>query len=364
MKFFTYIPLLVGASITTSTAESTDQHHQSGHLHCNRPDLHAPISIMGDHVHHKGDWMLSYRLMFMEMDDLYMGNDRISPGTAFGATYTVAPTRMSMEMQMFGLMYAPTDNITLMAMLPYIDLEMDHMIFPGAAPLIGLNGGRPGFTTRSTGFGDLKLSSLIRIIDRDSHQLHGGIGISIPIGAINEQDLVPGPSGLLPRQLPAAMQLGSGTVDILPALTWVHRADDWSVGAQMRGVIRTMSNYHDYRLGDQFSIDTWASWKLANWCSISAGLGYLWEDELSGVQSDVGLNPPFAPARRTVTTAFSENYGGQRLEAIVGVSFMAPSGLLTGHRLAVDLRVPVWQDRNGIALGTNYTITAGWQYAF
>lgn len=31
----------------------------------NRPDGHAPIGIMGDHYHKKGEWMLSYRMMTM-----------------------------------------------------------------------------------------------------------------------------------------------------------------------------------------------------------------------------------------------------------------------------------------------------------
>jgi len=26
-----------------------------------RPDGHAPISVMGDHTHHKGEWMFSYK---------------------------------------------------------------------------------------------------------------------------------------------------------------------------------------------------------------------------------------------------------------------------------------------------------------
>ena len=363
MKFLNTIALLTGVTLTTSLAEKGDHQHIN-HQHGNRPDLHAPISIMGDHLHHKGGWMISHRFMFMEMDDLYLGNDRISPSTSFAANYTVTPTRMSMQMQMLGVMYAPTENITLMAMVPYIDLEMDHAIFPGAAPLIGLNGGRSGFTTRATGLGDLRLSSLFRIFTRENNSLHGAVGVSLPTGAINEQDLVPGPGGLLLRQLPAAMQLGSGTLDILPSLTWVHRGDDWSAGAQMRGVIRTMSNYHDYRLGDQFATDVWISWNATNSYSLSAGLGYLWEDELSGIQSDVGLNPPFAPTRRTVTTAFSENYGGQRIETILGVNLVAPSGPLEGHRFSFDLRIPLWQDRNGIALGTTYTVTAGWRYAF
>ncbi|NBD18196.1 MAG: hypothetical protein GVY04_19270 [Cyanobacteria bacterium] len=32
-----------------------------------RPDGHAPIGVMGDHVHGQGEWMLSYRYMFILM---------------------------------------------------------------------------------------------------------------------------------------------------------------------------------------------------------------------------------------------------------------------------------------------------------
>ncbi|MEM1085419.1 MAG: transporter [Verrucomicrobiota bacterium] len=354
--------LLLGASL--NTAHAADQEHQHHHHQHNSPLDHGPISIMGDHLHRASDWMISYRCMYMSMGDLYAGSSTVSPGQVFGANYTVAPTDMSMEMHMLGVMYAPTDRITLMAMLPYLDMEMDHLIFPGAAPLIGFNGGRPGFTTESSGIGDLKLSALIGILDQGRDKLHGGLGISIPTGSIGEKDLVPGPGGLLPRQLPAPMQLGSGTLDILPSLTWVHTAEKWSVGAQMRGVIRTGSNHHNYRLGDQLGFDTWASWAVCDWLSFSAGLGYLWEDQLSGTQTDLLFNPPFAPARRTVTTAFGENFGGQRIETIVGANFIVPCGPLEGHRLAIDCRLPLWQERNGVSLGVDYSLTVGWQYAF
>ena len=31
-----------------------------------RPDGHAPVSVMGDHTHNKGEWMFSYRFMSMD----------------------------------------------------------------------------------------------------------------------------------------------------------------------------------------------------------------------------------------------------------------------------------------------------------
>ena len=37
------------------------------HYDGGRADSHAPISVMGDHTHGKGEWMLSYRYMGMGM---------------------------------------------------------------------------------------------------------------------------------------------------------------------------------------------------------------------------------------------------------------------------------------------------------
>lgn len=329
-----------------------------------RPDGHAPISIMADHTHSAGEWMLSYRYMFMEMDGMYQGSNSISSTGVFANNYAVSPTRMTMDMHMIGAMYAPNDRITLSAMLPYVTREMDHLIAPGAAPLLMANNGSNTFTTESEGIGDLKLGALIRLIHEGSHHFHGGIGISLPTGSIGERDFIPGPGGLIQRQLPAAMQPGSGTLDLLPSLTYNYVADTWSAGVQGSGVIRTGKNAHGYRLGNSFDLTGWISYRATESISFSTGLNYRWEDELHGSQSDVSTQVPFGMMPRTVPTAFGENYGGQRIEALAGINFVIPGGPLRNHRLALDVRVPLWQDRNGISLNTDYTLTAGWQYAF
>lgn len=347
------IPLTLAFSLTTP--------HAGAHA---RPDDHAPISIMGEHTHAAGEWMLSYRHMFMDMDGMYRGSDEVAPAAVHGGGYVVSPARMTMDMHMLGMMFAPTDRVTLMAMLPYTDIEMDHLIAAGAAPLIGLNGGGRTFTTGSEGIGDLKFTALVDLFASGPHHLHAGAGVSLPTGSIGEKDLVPGPGGRLPRQLPASMQLGSGSLDVMPSLTYVYRAPCWSAGIQAGGTWRTETNHHDYRLGDRFDLKSWFAYKITPWLSLGGGLSYHWEDELAGVQSDIMRTPPFAPSMRAVPTAFGENYGGQRIEALAGVNVVIPDGPLTDHRLAADVRVPLWRDRNGYALGTDYTVTLGWQYAF
>ena len=40
-------------------------------------DSHGPISIMGDHIHKKNEFMFSYRLMKMEMNDILNGTKKL-----------------------------------------------------------------------------------------------------------------------------------------------------------------------------------------------------------------------------------------------------------------------------------------------
>ena len=64
-----------------------------------RPDSHAPISVMGEHTHNAGEWMLSYRYMYMDMEDNYVGDNHVSDRNVVspaGEGFIVTPTDMSM----------------------------------------------------------------------------------------------------------------------------------------------------------------------------------------------------------------------------------------------------------------------------
>jgi hypothetical protein len=50
-----------------------------------RPDSHAPIGVMGEHIHSEGEIMVSYRYMLMEMDGSLVGTDDISDQKNFRA---------------------------------------------------------------------------------------------------------------------------------------------------------------------------------------------------------------------------------------------------------------------------------------
>jgi hypothetical protein len=346
----------------THVSRETSQAMHAAHLL--RPDAYAPVSVMGDHTHHPGGLMVSYRLMSMNMDGMRHGTDGVSAAEVFAANYGVTPESMTMQMHMFGVMAAPTNDLTLMLMLTYRRQSMEHRIFAGAAPLLAANGGRDTFSASSEGLGDTSVTALYRLHDAGNHHVHAGLGLSLPTGAIDEIDDLPGPGGRIERQLPAPMQLGSGSLDLMPSLTYVYRGNQASFGLQARGVVHTHDNSHDYRLGDRLGVDSWIVCNVNSWCSVSAGLGYRWEDQMRGEQSDLITLLPPAFTRRSVPTAFSENSGGERVDGSIGVTFVRPRGRLAGHRLAVELRIPLYQDLNGYQLEVDSIVTIGWRKAF
>ena len=90
-----------------------------------RVDSHAPIGVMADHIHKKNELMLSYKYMFMEMDGNRDGTRSLSTADVL-ADFPVSPTDMDMEMHMIGIMFAPNDRLTLMGMIPYTLISMNH----------------------------------------------------------------------------------------------------------------------------------------------------------------------------------------------------------------------------------------------
>jgi hypothetical protein len=335
-----WIPAVIGVLCLTSVmpANAQEPKWSSG-----RPDGHAPIGVMGDHTHERGEMMLSYRYMYMDMDGNRTGTSEVTTADVL-ADYPVSPLSMPMNMSMFGLMYAPSNRVTLSFMLPYLSYSMDHQTGMG-----GL------FTTESSGFSDLKASALIRLFNKDRQAMHVQAGLSFPTGSIDQQDVTPMSMGQA-VPLPYPMQLGSGTLDVLLGLTYLGQNDNWSWGVQGSGVIRTGTNDNDYRLGNAGSLTGWYARRWSQWVSTSIRVaGSSWGN-IDG--ADPALNPAVAP------TADPSLRGGTRLDALVGLNFEVATGKLKGQRLAVEAGIPFYQDLDGPQLQTKWLIVAGWQYAF
>jgi len=307
-----------------------------------RPDGHAPIGVMADHVHHKGEMMFSYRYMNMYMEGNRDGTDSVGRQEVLD-TFMITPTWMTMEMHMFGLMYAPTDRLTVSGMMPFVRKEMKHLTRTGV-----------NFKTRSTGPGDFRLNGLYSLLERGWHRLHLNAGISFPTGSITERDSTPmGPKTLLPYP----MRNGSGTFDLLPGATYLGQTPRWSWGAQTIGTVRLGENDHDYSLGDRVDATAWGARKWASWMSSSLRVRFDYWKNVDG--HDKRLPPKGATV---VPTARPDLRGGKRLDLMAGLNFQG-TGKATGHRLAIEGGAPVWQDLDGPQLETDWIVTVGYQFS-
>ena len=265
--------LLANPIFNNAHAEPTFSCCATDESYVGRPDEHAPISIMGDHTHAKGSFMASYRYMRMDMDGMRQGTDRISSSEVFAEGFVVTPESMTMDMHMLGFMYGFSEKLTLTLMSNYTELEMDHSVAQMAAGMI--NNGSTEFTTEASGIGDTRIGGLYRFFLEESQKAHFGLSFSLPTGSIDEKDRTPGPGGPDNRLLPAAMQLGSGTVDLLPSVTYVKQLESATLGLQANAVIRLEDeNSNGYRFGNRFGLTTWGGYNLSDWVGLNLGLNY------------------------------------------------------------------------------------------
>lgn len=311
-----------------------------------RADAHAPIGVMGDHMHHEGEFMLSYRFAHMRMDGNRDRGQSLSPGEVLSRGFMATPTDMDVDMHLFGAMFAPWDWLTLMAMLPYVEKSMDHVNAMGL-----------GFETNSDGIGDLRVTGLFRLWENERHHLHLNAGFGFPTGAINRQDFVPVPMvGFQKRRLPYPMQPGSGSYSALPGLTYTGRTEHWSWGAQALGTIYLNDNSSDYRVGDRFDGSAWLQRRWLQWLSSSLRVkGSVWSNY-------AGADPLLDPA--VVPTADPSLRGGNEIDLAPGLNLVLPLGPLGEHRVALEALLPIYRDLNGPQLENDWTLVVGWQLAF
>ncbi len=334
--------LLSFAEITSATLE--DLSGTGGFAHVGGFE---PIGVMGAHIHHPGGSMFSYRYMTMEMKGNRDGTDRVGKNEVH-QEFMVAPERMTMEMHMVGAMYAPRPDLTFMAMVPYLIIEMDNE----RKMMMNLT----KFTTKSEGVGDVKMSALYHFFRSGHHDFIAYGGMSLPTGSIDRKDDTPTGKN---QHLPYPMQLGSGTFDLLPGITYLGTGDPWFWGAQGIATLRLGENSNNYSLGNRLDLTGWITRRVNNNLNLSVRLdGKSWGN-IDGADSDL------SPMMTTMTpTADPDLRGGTRLDLLVGLAFDTSGGRHRGHRLTLEGGLPLYQRLNGPQLETDWRMTIGWQWTF
>ena len=310
------------------------------HSHSN----HTPTGVMGGHKHKKGEWMFSYRFIKMKMNGNRSGTSNVSTADVL-EKYAITPLRMDGDMHMFGVMYAVSDDLTFVFMLPYIEKSMNHINRVGVE-----------FVTKSSGIGDTKFSAIYSILEMKQHNFLLNIGLSLPTGSIKNMDNTP----LGNIRLPYPMQLGSGTVDPIFGFTYSGNILGLSYGFQSLSKLRFYDNSEDYRIGNEFNQTAWVRKPLGH--SLSSSLRLNWkvmrnykgtDDQIAQI---IGDNTTLS-----VSTADPKSRGFSRLGIGLGFDYYFSKGFLKNHRVALEYLIPIYQDIDGVQLKNNSTLGLTWQ---
>src|SRR4051812_26569787 len=240
------------------------------------------LNVIGGHTHCEGQVMFGYDYTHTHMAGLFEGTHEISSAQAFAEGFGTVHTSMDMDMHMFDVMYAPSDHVTLMAMLPYTQMSMDHLKSSGAR-----------FTQHTDGIGDVDAMALWTVYGDSctgGNRIVINAGASFPTGAINAKDHRDGNPALPMVQLEYLMQHGSGTYDLLPGITYLGESRNWSWGIQTLETVRLGRNDHGYRFGNEYGGSAWLAYAFTDWCAPSIRVnGKVWDD-ITGADPALAAN--------------------------------------------------------------------------
>jgi hypothetical protein len=277
------------------------------------------------------------------------------------------------------LLYAPVNGWTLMIAPQFVDLHMDQrdlgggfssggIFFPGA------NG--PSLRHTTGGLGDTGVYALTELFASPSQHIDIGIGLNAPTGSVGKRVNTGN------DYVGYGLQLGSGTWEVRPSITYGGQADRFSWGAQVSAVKRLQSkNSSGYALGDMAQVTAWGSYNILDWLSASLrGVGTA-QDSIHGqfkshitpvqigdkivngqpervyaneVDPQTVLGPTDAPG----------NYGGVFSDVGFGLSAVVPGGAFAGDRLSLEWLLPVTDHVSGYQLKRTGTLSISWNFEF
>lgn len=328
----------------------------------------APAGVMWGHALNAGDFMAGVRYVYSRNAGRMMNGSNAVDDAQIRASACekdgclTAPTKMNMDMYMLELMYAPTDWLTLMLMPMYMDMSMNMrgLLTPAEQARLpfDINALYEHHTLHqheTGGIGDIGIYATFKMWEAPGHNLLGTLGVTAPTGDVDIQ--------LRPtHQLNTGfqhyhMQLGSGTWDFNPSLTYNGLADKWFWGAQLSGTMR-MENRNDsgYRLGNIFQGTFWGGYRVNDGLSASLRGVYTRQGAIEGE-----FNGPFY---KLGSVDYPSNYGGRFWDLGLGASYTVQSGTWAGNQFSIEWLQPLKDDFNGYQIERKGMLNANWMYTF
>ncbi len=307
-----------------------------------RPDARPPVGVTFTDLLDAKEWMVYVRYERIEQDGMRDDMEDLSSQEIFDMGYEVAAEEMSTDVLDLQMFYGWDERWTLFAELPWIARKMDNETDTG-----------DGFETEANGIGDLKLGTVRALHQGDGRKLVANLGLSIPTGSVDEADHDQNGERIT---LPYSMQIGTGTYNLHPGLSWLVQYDTWSWGAQGQWRLRVGRNDEDWAKSNEGDLSVWVAKGFSPSVSGSLRLrGYFWGD-IHGESDE--LDPTVSPLNDRHTQ------GGERYDLVGGLTWQLGGGYETVRTLSVEVGKPVVEWLDGPGLSTDIYLLLGWRYSF
>jgi hypothetical protein len=295
------------------------------------------------HIHHEhkaGQWMFEYRYMNMEMEGLLDGTESVDPKdlvAMMGGDYMMAPTEMSMDMHMLMAMYGMTSKLSLMVMANQITKNMTMINMQGME-----------MEMETSGQGD----TLLGFMYKTDNKWTTSLSFSIPTGSIEEHVMMMGSE----TKAPYPMQLGSGTTDVIPAVTYSDDYHGMNWGVQAEYTYRTSENDHGYTLGNRSEVSAWIKWPMNKDVMLTTRMEAARWGNITGQDTEIMFRNMMS-GRIMTPTADPNAQGGRRADFYLGLN-----GMFGPHMIGAEVGVPVSQTLDGPQMETKSIISVAYQY--
>lgn len=340
----------VGAALPAFAQDAGETPLEESAIVVDAPLLLPSAGLMNDHMHEGGEFMIGLRFDRQNSGGLHQaGADTLSDAETLAAGYKVRGNRMTMDMVMLDLMYAPNDTVTLMVMPHYMWHRMEMIGIDPSVTGTGMSmtGLAYGSTMKhgSDGFGDTLVSASYRLARSASFGAHATLGVWAPTGSVSIRKA----NGNFEHFM---LQPGSGTWDVEPSVTMQGREGALGWGGQAAYKWRTeQANASGYRLGDKARVTGWVSYLTGNSAGITGRVEYAHEGSIVGQYN--GPHGVMSPADRP------ENYGGDVVTASLGLNWLLPVGGARRPQASVEFGVPVYQNLNGVQMPQKWRLSMG-----
>ena len=312
---------LVIAGFVTSPAHAQDlpQVWDGGRL-----DARPPAGIAGGQLMPAGDLRIQYTLGRMSFGDHRFETQTVSFLDVLDI-YSGAPISRSEMSHRVSLELGVAETLTLAVAAGWIDNSRD---LADEDFLV---------SNESSGISDITAGALFRVYEGNGVSAHLNGAVEIPTGSIEK--VGPDLTGNT-RLLPYEMQMGSGSLTVVPGVTAAIQNESGTVGGQALAKIRVMDNGRDYRLGNEFHGNVWMAYNVSELVSISTGARIRTWGSIQG--EDAAMDASLEPGQDPLLSS------GKAVAIPAGVNLRVPQGFLSGTEVLFEFVFPAYQSFDSV----------------